>query len=500
MLLNGTSSRAETTGLGGVSGSSGATTIAAMIRRATAGTWDNIISIANSTDGTLLSMTIDDTNHLSQEVIAATSVGPALSPITGPMYVAVDRPAGALVTSRFHKQAYGTDATVAHSNAGTVNTESGTRHHVELGAFDGTTDWFSGDIYVAGVWNRQLADWEHDELAASIAAWFMSNPAWLIVELDKSLPTNIQDASGNGAPITTLTSLAVSTASLPVPYGGPLLSITHPAAGAGGTTFTISPGGVIAPVGTLAKLASKPLGGNATPTGAIAKLAAKALSGSTGPAGALAKMAAKVLGGGTSPAGALTRQAQKSATGSTTPTGTIARLTSKVLAGTTSPSGALRKLVAKTLTGATTPSGAVALAKVILLTLAGSIAPSGALRRQAQKALAAGITPTGSVRKTSSKTFGGNVTPTGALGKTISRLFAGTISPVGALARAVSSATAIAMRVVTRDWPMRAMRTRDASQRLASSDRPGFLLRATDYAARRLRTRDDAEDLDSRDH
>lgn len=225
-LFNGTSSRAATTGLGGVSSTADVNrTYAAIVNRTSGSAWTNIVSIASAANATIIGMTVSSGDVLTMELAAGTSNGPAVT--TGWHYFGCDKPSGANV-ARFHKKKYGTDASVAHQAGAGVVTPSGTPAKIQLGAFDGTSDWFPGDMQVVAVWDRVLADWEHEWLADSLLAWQMLAPNWLVIMDDRTLPTNIQDSSAGGAaPLTTLTNLAVTTSSMPVSYGFPILKATR---------------------------------------------------------------------------------------------------------------------------------------------------------------------------------------------------------------------------------------------------------------------------------
>lgn len=239
MLFNGTSSRAETTGLGGVSSTNtDAITFAAIIRRNTSNVFTNIVDLYTSGTVTSYDMTISSGNVLQLESNSGTSSGPDLDPNpTGWHYVACDRPSsGSAVAIRYHKLRYLTDTAMAHSNGGTLG-PSGVRAKIGLGTFDSGSDWFNGDIQFVGIWNRQLADWEHEWLAHDLTAWFALAPDWMVQGDYGTLPTNIQDLSANGgAPLTTLTNLAATTNSgIPFfTYGGELIYLRPQAAG--GTT------------------------------------------------------------------------------------------------------------------------------------------------------------------------------------------------------------------------------------------------------------------------
>lgn len=240
MLLNGSSSRAVTTGLGGVSsGSTGAFTMAAIVRRNATGAWHNVVGLLDSGNNSLVDLTFSDTNVLTMEGNSAASAGPTLS-TTGWYFVAADKASGT-VAARFHRQKYGTDAAVTHSaGSGNLNSGGGTNAKVGIGTYGASSDWFNGDIMAVAVWNRQLSDAEHDSLAANLTNWHLLNPDWLIFgDYADALPANIPDLSGKGAPLTTLTNLAVSTQSMLIGYGAPeLLSTRQPGTG----SQTITPG------------------------------------------------------------------------------------------------------------------------------------------------------------------------------------------------------------------------------------------------------------------
>lgn len=239
MLFNGTSSRAETSGAGGVATTMGAFTLAAIVNRTSSSGFRNVINFHTAAGASIADLTFNGTTMLYETNTGSTSNGPTIG--TGRMFVAFDKASGS-VTPRFHKKIYGTDAAVAHSNGSASATGgSGTVASIGLGAFDRTGDWWAGDMYVAAIWNRQLADWEHEWLADNLGAWFLLNPDWLVFGDYAALPTNIPDLSGGGAPLTTLTNLAVSTVSGPVGYGAPILvGAREPGTGA----QTIQPGHV----------------------------------------------------------------------------------------------------------------------------------------------------------------------------------------------------------------------------------------------------------------
>jgi hypothetical protein len=190
---------------------------------------------------------------------------------------------------------------------------------------------------------------------------------------------------------------------------------------AGGTTFTISPSGAIAPTGALSNLVLKLLAGNISPTGLLAKLVGKPFGGATGPSGVLVKLTLKQAGGTIAPSGALSK------------------LALKALAGTIAPSGLLAKLVSKRAGGSMTATGTLSVTKVVVLALAGAISPSGLLGKRAGKSLAGSASPSGLVAKAAAKSDSGGIAPSGTLSKSIGKRMAGAIAPGGSLLTAIVS-------------------------------------------------------------
>jgi hypothetical protein len=227
VLFNGTTSRATTTGLGGVT-APGAITLAAILNRASTSGFRNVVNLQTAGNVTTMDLSANGTT-LIMETNAGSVNGPTIS--TGWQYNAADKATGS-TTPRFHKQMYGTDAAVAHSNGGAALGNGSAPAKICLGTFDTASDWFSGDMLVVGIWNRQLSDAEHEHLASNLNAWFLLNPDWLVFgHHSGALPTNIADHSANGgAPLTTLTNMAVSTSSAPVSWGAPILVATQDAA------------------------------------------------------------------------------------------------------------------------------------------------------------------------------------------------------------------------------------------------------------------------------
>jgi hypothetical protein len=232
----------------------------------------------------------------------------------------------------------------------------------------------------------------------------------------------------------------------------------------------VAKAGTIAPTGALAKSTSKPLSGAVTPSGALVRLTAKLLGGTITPSGALAlaRVILKALAGSITPAGALIKVPTKALTGAATPTGALVRSAAKSFAAAITPAGALAKLTAKRYTGSITPAGALGLTRVVLRSFAGTVSSAGALTRQTRKQLAGAATPAGSLRRSATKTLAGIVVPAGALRKLISRRLIGAIATAGTVARQTGAAVWSLLRL--RSWDHRAITSRLRDHRAISTE------------------------------
>jgi hypothetical protein len=119
--------------------------------------------------------------------------------------------------------------------------------------------------------------------------------------------------------------------------------------------------GGIQPAGSAAKRASKTLSGNATPSGTPSKLASKAFSGGIQPEGDVTTgfLLRILLGGVVAPVGALARRAAKTLAGHPGAAGSLTKQTSKTMDGDSQPVGSLAKLVGIAFGGGLAPSGAL---------------------------------------------------------------------------------------------------------------------------------------------
>lgn len=290
-LFNGTSSRAETAGLGGVSASpSAATTMAAIIRIASLSAWHNIIAICLANSGNLLDLTISNADVLCVEGEGSTISGPDLtSRGTGWYYVSWGATSAHATPGRFYYMKYGSDAALLNV-AGDTGTNQGTnRQKIELGAYNGNADWFDGDILQAAIWNADLSAAAHDFLAHNML-WQALNPAWLVRPNHRTIPTSIEDLSGGGNPLTTLTNLAATAVSHPIIRGGGRTHrvLKQPSAGGGETTDPatqgVATGAGTTPVGVVTAAPTQGVapGAGTTPVAAVSQASTQGVAPGAG--------------------------------------------------------------------------------------------------------------------------------------------------------------------------------------------------------------------------
>lgn len=216
---------------------------------------------------------------------------------------------------------------------------------------------------------------------------------------------------GGGAELTDSTDDANS--------GWEIDSFTVTDLGSGGTEYTQSASGTIAPSSSLAKQDQK------------------VLAGSIAPAATLIRQAQKILVGLVASSGAMLRQAQKVLSGNVGSTGALANQPQKTVSGALALTATLLNQAQKALSGAVTPSGTLSGIRTVLVALVGTIAPGGSLANQTQKALGGVVAPAGGILKQAQRLLAGAIAPASTLTtlRTVYIVVVGTIAPVGALVR-----------------------------------------------------------------
>lgn len=198
-------------------------------------------------------------------------------------------------------------------------------------------------------------------------------------------------------------------------WGAVVIFVKGLALGGGGTTYTQSLGGVIAPAGSLVRQGRRALAGALAPAGSIVRRPAKSLAGAVSPAGAVVKRTSRALAGSISPGGLVStiRLIVKSFSASLSPAGSISRSSFKVVGGSLSFSGSVVRRVSRAFGGSLSPAGAISrrTGKVV----SGVIASAGSLSRRAGKAVAGSLSPAGALARRTSRALAGVIAPAGSL-------------------------------------------------------------------------------------
>ena len=125
------------------------------------------------------------------------------------------------VLPRFHIYKYGTNTWV-HENAGSSIANVTPAVAAHLSGQKGSTNFWNGDIAVAGFWNVVLTDAQFEAIAFSLPPWFApAQPKGLWILDQSAVGQLVPDLSGGGANQSAITGTAVSANSVPIwtPYG-----------------------------------------------------------------------------------------------------------------------------------------------------------------------------------------------------------------------------------------------------------------------------------------
>lgn len=167
-------------------GFTGATTWAALVKKATDGQIQAIISIHNATPAVRMGLRFNVSDQL--EIFTSSGSGASTTTVTvsdGWCFVAGTRASGT-TTPRLHIYKYGTN-TWTHENAGGsfANGLSAATATIRLGTATTSGNAYDGDMEVAAVWQRELSDAEIENLAYTLQPLYAAAPNWL-VKLDQS--------------------------------------------------------------------------------------------------------------------------------------------------------------------------------------------------------------------------------------------------------------------------------------------------------------------------
>lgn len=263
--------------------------------------------------------------------------------------------------------------------------------------------------------------------------------------LSKTFPSSgatgtvdIVHGTGTGPKAASMMAFAPATGGGGSTLSGSLTPVKIP----GGTVFTQSVAGTLAPAGALVKQTTKTLAGAVVPSGAATKLVSRALAGTLGSSGTVVKRVAKNPSGSLTPTGQIDELVTRSLAGTITPHGAVVKQTSRVVSGGITPHGAVTKLIAKTIAGALTPAGQLSNTKNFAITVGGTLGSSGSVTKQISTTKTSTLTTSGSLTKVLARQLAGAVAPAGSLTRTTAKTVAGQIAPTGSLVRVVTKTIA----------------------------------------------------------
>jgi hypothetical protein len=141
------------------------------------------------------------------------SVAPTITVVPGDNFVllAITKATGSSAV-RFHRYKYDT-STWTHENGAAINNSPVTTNRLQLGAAD--TDFYTGDILIAGYWTSVLSDLVIETLKDSLTDWENANPQGLWLLNQTSIATPVPDLTGGGADQSAITGTSVSANDLP---------------------------------------------------------------------------------------------------------------------------------------------------------------------------------------------------------------------------------------------------------------------------------------------
>lgn len=207
--------------IGGLTGITAACTMAAILKRSSASTFDHIIGL-HSSGGTVQPwFEITDADLLQFGHQSATAASSFTVMTTDNWVLAVVAKASGTATPRFHKYVYSTDAWTHSDGDASISNGSapGAGGYAEI-AWQGF-DVYHGDIAAIGIWPTNLSDAQIENLGHSLAGWWAVQPSALWLLDQSAITQNVPDMSGGGANQSAITGTTVSTSVPGFSYGAP---------------------------------------------------------------------------------------------------------------------------------------------------------------------------------------------------------------------------------------------------------------------------------------
>ncbi len=183
-----------------------------------------------------LGLRVNSTDDLSVQIGNVLQVGPLKLDATGWWLAAVTKASGAQLP-RSHTYKYATGV-FSHTDHGATVANSATSTASPVLGANNTTEFFNGDIAVAGLFDVALTDQQIEALAYSLSAWRLPNSVgrWLLNQ--SATAHQVIDETGGGANQSAIVGTAIGTAHLPLFNwdATPLLITRQPTAA--GTTLS----------------------------------------------------------------------------------------------------------------------------------------------------------------------------------------------------------------------------------------------------------------------
>lgn len=214
-------------------------TLAAIIRRNANGTMTTFgLHESGGTDTISMRFALTGALQWSTAGSVAGIATAGMTSASGWGLVAVTKATGT-VAPRGHRYLYSDNSWVHADSGTTLANGSGAGSGTVRFANRAGSEWFDGDILVAGVYNAVLTDAQIEQLPFSLLSWFAPSSLRGLWLMDQSLTTQaVVDWTGGGANQSAITGTAIATNNTPVfGYGHRVIHVnSHPAAAAPAAT------------------------------------------------------------------------------------------------------------------------------------------------------------------------------------------------------------------------------------------------------------------------
>jgi hypothetical protein len=209
------------------------------------------VRIATSANATVIGLRVTPTTFgvsVDGAVSATSSFG--LTTADGWCLIVATKASGTAIPV-VHKYRYATASLTTMSASANRGNPTGIPSYVTFGRLT-TTEFLSGDIAAAAIWQRQLSATEVALLPHALSAWISRRPSamWLFDQASSLTP--VLDITGGGANQTAITGTSVASSPAPIAYGHPIIlpTRTSPATGSSAATLPALSAAAVGAVGT----------------------------------------------------------------------------------------------------------------------------------------------------------------------------------------------------------------------------------------------------------